>query len=169
MVLGGILFLLQSSVVASQSVSFGWVPNSEPDLAGYRIHYGVASHTYTQVVDTGDTTRATIDNLVDGTTYYFALSAYNTLGLESAYTGELVYSVPMRLAPLQIHVVPPRQTVLTVTGPAGRTYDIQASTDLESWTTIGAVTIGASGSSVFTENNPASRSKRFYRARALQP
>jgi hypothetical protein len=169
MFLGGMLVVSSSAGAAGQSVSFRWLPNSEPDVAGYKIHYGVASRTYTQVLDVGDTTSATISNLAFGTTYYFALTAYNTIGWESAYTRELVHSVPMMLAPLQIRMAPPRQTVLTVTGPAGRTYDIQASEDLQNWTKIGSVTIGANGSSVFTENNPPSRLKRFYRAFALQP
>jgi len=167
--LGGILFASQGLVMAAQSVSFRWSPNTEPDVAGYRVHYGVASRTYTQIVDVGDSTTATITNLLPGTTYYFALTAYNSVGLQSDYTGELVYSAPMVLAPLQIRIVPPRQTVLTVRGTAGRTYDIQASADLKTWTTIGTIIIGANGSSVFTETNPVSRSKRFYRARALQP
>jgi fibronectin type III domain protein len=169
MVVGGSLLLLNRSGAAGESVAFAWSPNSEPEVAGYKIYYGVASRTYTQVFDAGNGTTATISNLVPGTTYYFALTAYNTLGLESDFTGELVYSVPMRLAPLQIRIAPPRQTVLTVTGTVGHTYDIEASADLMSWTTIGAVTIGPTGSSVFTENNPVSRSKRFYRARAFQP
>jgi hypothetical protein len=155
--------------MASQSVSFRWSANTEPDVVGYRVHYGVASRTYTQILDVGNSTTATITNLLPGTTYYFALTAYNTLGLQSVYTGELVYSVPMVLAPLQIRIVPPRQTVLTVRGTAGRTYDIQASADLRTWTTIGSVIIGSNGSATFTETNPVSRSKRFYRARALQP
>ena len=86
----GLLLLLQGTALAVQSVTFTWAPNPEPNIAGYRIHYGVASRAYTQVVDTGNTTEATIENLVDGTTYYFALGAYNTLGLESGLTGELV-------------------------------------------------------------------------------
>lgn len=168
-VLAGVLVGSYNSLAVGQTVSFRWVPNSEPNVAGYKIHYGVATRTYTQVVDVGNATTASIGNLLPGTTYYFALTAYNTLGVDSAYTPELIYSVPVMLAPLQIRMVPPKQTVLTVTGPVGRNYNIQASTDLNSWATIGSVTIGPSGSSVFTENNPPSRTKRFYRAHALQP
>ena len=77
LVAAGSLLVCQGSALATHSVTFGWAPNLEPDVAGYRIHYGVASGTYTQVVDVGNTTMASISGLVDGTTYYFALSAYN--------------------------------------------------------------------------------------------
>jgi Fibronectin type III domain len=168
-VAGGSLLLFQGPALATDSVTFGWAPNPEPDIAGYRIHYGAASRLYTQVIDTGNATTATIGGLVDGTTYYFALSAYNTVGLESGLTGELVYEAPVTLAPLQIHMTAPRQALITVNGPAGHTYDIQASTDLANWATIASVTIGANGSAVFSDNNPPSRTKRFYRATAAQP
>ena len=165
MMAGGAVFLLQSSSLA-QSVTFGWSPNSEPNVAGYRIHYGVASRVYTQVLDVDNVTQATVSNLVAGTTYYFALTAYNVLGLQSDYTPELVYTVPLT-ARLRIQMALPKQTVLTVSGPAGRSYTVQASPDLRTWTSIGTVTISASGSTVFTENNPPSRLKRFYRVRQL--
>jgi hypothetical protein len=45
---------------------------------------------------------------------------------------------------------------------------IQASRDLETWTVIGALTVGAGGWADFTETNAASFSWRFYRTR-LQP
>lgn len=169
MVAAGSLLVFQGSALGTHSVAFGWAPNLEPDVAGYRIHYGVASGTYTQVVDVGNTTMASISGLVDGTTYYFALSAYNAAGLESGLTGELVYKAPLTLAPLQIRMVTPRQAIITVNGPAGHTYSIQASTDLTNWATIASVTVGANGSVVYSDNNPQSRTKRFYRATAAQP
>ena len=75
------------------SVSLAWNGNTEPDIAGYRVYYGVASHTYFfPPVDVGNLTTATLPNLAAGTTYYFAATAYNTAGAESAFSNEVVFS-----------------------------------------------------------------------------
>ena len=66
---------------------------------------------------------------------------------------------------VQFSVTPTRQFILTVTGPVGHTYDIQATQDFITWTVIGTVTVGASGSLNFTDTNAASFSRRFYRTR----
>jgi hypothetical protein len=64
---------------------------------------------------------------------------------------------------IQFGVTPTRQYVLAVNGPVGQTYKIQATQDFKTWTVIGTVTVGASGSVNFTDTNAASYSRRFYR------
>ncbi|MEK6598397.1 MAG: Ig-like domain-containing protein, partial [Gemmatimonadota bacterium] len=71
-----------------------WNPSADSNVTGYRIYYGVASRTYTNIVDVGGATSVTISNLVEGVTYYFAATAYNVLGMESDYSGEISYTVP---------------------------------------------------------------------------
>jgi hypothetical protein len=80
----------------STSVTFGWVAptqnsNGTPlsNLAGYKIHYGTASENYTQVVALSNPSlsRYVLDSLPSGT-YFFAITAYNTQGIESALSGE---------------------------------------------------------------------------------
>jgi hypothetical protein len=75
------------------SVTLAWNANSEPDLAGYRLYFGRASHSYHQFVETSNTT-ATISNLIEGTTYFFAVTAYDTAGAESDFSTEVSYTVP---------------------------------------------------------------------------
>ena len=55
------------------------------DLAGYRIHYGTSQDNLTQVIDLAgsSTTEFEVSGLAPGT-YYFAISAYTSLGTESA-------------------------------------------------------------------------------------
>jgi hypothetical protein len=170
-VLAGILFfaLLHNPVQAGHSVTFTWDRNPEASVVDYRIRYGVASRTYTDMVSTGNATSATIGNLVEGVTYYFAVAAYNIFGLESDFSSEIPYIVPTALARVQIRVASARQIILTVTGPSGRTYDIQATPDLKTWTTIGTVTLGAGGSLDFADTNAAIFLKRFYRTHDIQP
>ena len=87
-------FFLPSLVAAATAggVALSWDPNSEPDLAGYRIHYGTAATPYDKLVDV-TTTGATISNLVNGVTYTFAVTAYNASGNESAYSEPLSYTM----------------------------------------------------------------------------
>jgi hypothetical protein len=168
-VLGGILFfaLLHNPVQAVQSVTLAWGSSLDTGVAGYNMYYGAASLTYTSMVDLGSTTNGTISGLVEGATYYFAVKAYDPLGLESDYSNEAVYTVPGIIpgapAQLQLRVAPVGQFILTVTGQVGSTYNIQASPDLSAWTVIGSVMVPAGGSLDFTDTNAASFPQRFYR------
>ena len=71
-----LLFFLTGSAHSAQ-VTLAWDPNTEPDLAGYRIHYGLLSDQYSSSVDVGNRTSYTLSNLGDGKTYYFAATAYD--------------------------------------------------------------------------------------------
>jgi hypothetical protein len=64
-----------------------------------------------------------------------------------------------------IRTAPAGQFVLTVSGLIGQTYEVEATQDLATWSAIGTVTLGASGSSDFTDTNAASFPQRFYRTR----
>jgi hypothetical protein len=75
-------------------VTLDWNPSSAPDISGYRVYYGVAPNTYTNLVCLGNTTSATIDGLAAGLTYYFAASAVNLSGVESDLSNEVSYTVP---------------------------------------------------------------------------
>ena len=59
--------------------------------------------------------------------------------------------------------------MLSLTGPAGRTYDLQASENLQDWTVIGVVTVGSGGALGFTDPEASNFPQRFYRARETQP
>ena len=76
-VLGGILFfvLLHTPVQAAQSVEMAWNPSSGTNVMGYKVYYGVASRTYTSIMDVGNATNATLSGLIAGMTYYFAATA----------------------------------------------------------------------------------------------
>lgn len=88
--LGLVLFFLAaaSSPAANVGLSLSWDRNSEPDIAGYRVHYGTVDAPYTQVVDVPSNS-ANLTDLVAGSTYIIAVSAYNTAGAESAYSAPI--------------------------------------------------------------------------------
>jgi hypothetical protein len=63
------------------------------DLAGYRVYWGTARRNYSQNerLDGADTRQHSI-NLAPGT-WYFAVTAVNEAGEESAYSGEVSKTV----------------------------------------------------------------------------
>lgn len=162
--LGGLLILaaLSTTVQAAGSVTLAWNRSTDSIVAGYNVYYGGASGAYTNEVSAGNATNTTISGLIQGTTYYFAATTYSIAGMESSFSSEVSYTVPI-LPGVQLRITPTRQFILTVTGQAGCTYDIQASPDCTAWAVIGTVTVPAGGSLDFTDTNAASFPKRFYR------
>jgi hypothetical protein len=74
-------------------VSLLWDQNTEPDLAGYKVYYGLSSRNYDSSFDVGNQTTCTLTDLEPGTTYYIAATAYNTQGLESDFSNEVTFCV----------------------------------------------------------------------------
>jgi len=72
-------------------VTLAWDPNTEQDIAGYRIYYGTASRVYNWFVDAGNVSTYTVTGLPDGGTYYFAATAYDNLDIESTYSAEVIW------------------------------------------------------------------------------
>ena len=69
------------SLQAAQA-GFSWLSNTEPNLTGYKIHYGTSSRNYSSVIDVGLPNTvdgeivASVEELEEGQTYYFAETAY---------------------------------------------------------------------------------------------
>jgi IPT/TIG domain-containing protein/VCBS repeat protein len=83
-----LLTLLSSATeLRAATVTATWNPNPEVNIAGYQLSYGTKSGSYTTTIDVGKVTSTTL-TLADGTTYYFAVRAYNTTGLISSYSAE---------------------------------------------------------------------------------
>ncbi len=76
-------------------VTLAWDPNTEPDLAGYNFYWGYASRDYAFSADVGNFAEYTVTGLIPGITYYFAVTAYDTEDLESDYSDEVVYTIPI--------------------------------------------------------------------------
>jgi hypothetical protein len=71
-----------------------WDPNNETDLAGYRMYVGTSSGVYGDPIDVGLATTCTVTNLLTRHTYYFAVTARNTSGMESGKSNEVTYTTP---------------------------------------------------------------------------
>lgn len=80
-----------SGSVSTTSATVRWDPNTEADLAGYRLYIGTqpGAYTYTAPITIpSSSTSYQVHNLVRGTTYYFAITAYDKIGNESGKSGE---------------------------------------------------------------------------------
>jgi hypothetical protein len=79
-------------------------------LAGYKVSTGTTSGSYSQNVDVGNVTSYTNSSLNDGTTYYFAVTAYDASGNTSGYSNQATFSTA---------AAPPTTTLYTLTASAG--------------------------------------------------
>ncbi len=154
-------------------------------VTGYHLYVGVSSGHYSQTNDVGKVTSANVSDLDPGTTYFFAVSAYDALKLESVLSSEISYTVtpvfvqnailrPSALLSfpsgcstpqLQLTLNAQSQAVLTGTGPAGYGYDLLVSTDLRNWSVLTHLTMSPGGAcrfiepGIFWSNTPS----RYYR------
>jgi len=58
------------------------------------VYRGTASGGYTIILDVGNLTTFTVPNLLDGTSYYFAVRAYDAAGDRSPYSNEVAATTP---------------------------------------------------------------------------
>lgn len=103
---------IQAPLAYAGSATLTWnANNTEPDFAGYKIYYGTSTRTgadpkvcgmcgYTSKIDNiGKTATPSapsyiLNNLTDGVRYYFSVSAYDTSGNESSFSGEVYKDIP---------------------------------------------------------------------------
>jgi len=78
--------LFLSSATLAGEVQLSWSPSG--DSSGYKVYRGTSSGGYSSVLDVGNTTTSTVNNLTDCMMWYFATSAYNTAG-ESGLSAEV--------------------------------------------------------------------------------
>jgi Fibronectin type III domain len=75
-----------------------WAASTTPQVVGYRVYYGTASATYVQPLGTGinvgNATTYRFASLPAGKTYYFAVTAVDSSGSESAFSEEKSKMLP---------------------------------------------------------------------------
>jgi hypothetical protein len=107
MIFACLLTMAGQTACFASTVVLQWDPNTDTDLAGYKVYYQADSSTQpfhgtgaTQgpsPIDVHNQTTATISGLDPAHPYYFAVTAYNTSGVESVYSN-IVY-VPELVSP----------------------------------------------------------------------
>lgn len=99
-----VYFATLVAVLATQFVELGWNPSPDTNVIGYDMYYGNASGDYTNEILEGNYTNGVILGLVDGATYYFAVTAFDSSELESVFSNEIKYQVPSTNAAQSITV-----------------------------------------------------------------
>lgn len=101
------LVVLVFGVVASADPLLMWDPNTEDDLAGYRVYYvptsqGLTSDTV-RMLDVGNVIQYWVMDLpafpVDGTPMTLAVTAYDLAGNESGFSNTVTYTAPDQVPP----------------------------------------------------------------------
>jgi fibronectin type 3 domain-containing protein len=131
LVLLSLITVLPAGHCLARDITLAWDANPEPDVAGYRIYYkanssslpldGTGAAEGGSPIDVGNQATATLTGLPDGDIYYFAVTAYDTEGLESPISNVVATDwVPQLLSPTADETVPARQVVFNWSAaPAG--------------------------------------------------
>jgi len=91
---------LTADYTHAAQTTLAWDPPVNADgtpftgVSGYKLYVGSASRSYAQTIDVGNTTTYALNNLSEGSTYYFAVTDYDGAGNESSYSNEVSKSFP---------------------------------------------------------------------------
>lgn len=111
-------------VQAARQVTLAWDPSPDSAVLGYKIHYGTSTGSYGTILDVGPSTTATIANLTAGTQYYFAVTAYSSVAMDSLPSNEIAYATAP-LVPPSVQITTPNGGI-QVNGPATVNVNAQA-------------------------------------------
>jgi predicted RNA-binding protein with TRAM domain len=157
-----LVFVMVCSIARGISnAEIQWNQNSDPTVAGYNLYYGGASRAYTNMTTVGNTNTTTVGGLLEGKTYFFAVTAYDGDGFESTFSDETIYVVPGFLV-LTPGTNPGDPVRLQFPVAPAHWYELQVSGDLRSWTTIWQ-TVGVSNNWVEFDAPVAATGAQFYR------
>jgi hypothetical protein len=156
---------------ASPTIALAWDPSADSAVSGYRLYLGTASRNYSVAYDAGDATSFTVAGLQVGTVYFFATTAYDTNGLESDFSTELVYTNGFSTAPSGPQITNLVRTAdgnFTVSGVAvpGQICVLLAAANLVPpvrWTPIATNTVDAQATVSLADLQATNYPQRFYR------
>ncbi len=89
------LSMLEKANASNMIIS--WNPSVSPNVTGYDVYYGTTSGNYPYRLNAGAATTITISNLIPGTKYYFAATAYAAVGKQSSFSAPAEATIPQLL------------------------------------------------------------------------
>ena len=78
---------------STSTAALTWSPSTSTNVAGYKLYMGTSSGGYGSSVTVGNVTSYTMSNLGVGSTYYFAVTSFDSSGLESGFSNEVSKSI----------------------------------------------------------------------------
>ncbi|MEO0276397.1 MAG: hypothetical protein ABIM60_06430 [candidate division WOR-3 bacterium] len=82
------------SVTGDKKVYLYWIPNPEPDLAGYRVWRSYSPDGPYRVIGETNCESFVDFDVINGVTYYYAVTAFDFNGNESEFSYEIVFDTP---------------------------------------------------------------------------
>lgn len=100
-----LFFTLSIAILSLSNRAFGVELTLQWDASegahGYVLHYGARSQTYDTLIDVGPNLQHTVSGLEEGSSYYFAVTAYNEYA-DSCYSTEISHT-PLHNQPPAAH------------------------------------------------------------------
>jgi hypothetical protein len=168
-----VFIFLTRTTYANSDPRLEWDSTPDPNIAGYRVYSGEMSRNYTHFVDVGLATSVPLTNLSAGVTHYLAVTAYDTNQVESPWSDEVWFTVPIDgvtsgLVSFTLMSFPD-VTIIQFNGRAGQQCRIVASSDLSHWETIYTENLSQNGLVTYDAAGSAAFPTRFYRVIATPP
>lgn len=82
------------SITGDGKITLVWVPNEESDLAGYNVWYSDTERGGYELIASTSAAQYVDRDVENGRTYYYAVSAFDFDGNESALSPEIVHDTP---------------------------------------------------------------------------
>ena len=98
------LSVAYGSAATLHTVPLAWNASLASGISGYRVHVGSTSGQYSQVFDAGTNLSLSVANMEFGNTYYFAVIAIGSTGLESLLSPELAVTIVQPPLPMSVGI-----------------------------------------------------------------
>jgi len=156
--------VLPPKPVAAMPITLAWEAPNDPEVTGYAVYYELIEGLTTNRVDAGQNTTVTILGLQAGVAYRLYAVSYNSVGMESLPSNELILTPPA-ISRLQLQ----RQSngVMRLSGKAapGTVCTIEFTPTLQPalWQTLAHATADEIGNIVALDAYAGAVGSRFYR------
>lgn len=145
----------KAATVPPQTVALAWDAVPETNIQGYKVYVGTQSLQYTTSYLAGNQLTYSVAGLTSGQTYYFAVSAIGSTGLESAYSTELAVTTAVPPVAVADAYSTNQSTVLSIATPGVLTNDTDAQSRpltavLNAGPSHGTLILNADGSFIYT-------------------
>ena len=152
-------------------LTLAWDASVDPEVAGYVLYYGTASQNYFYSTNIGSATTCTLSDLTRGTTYFFAVTAYNSSEIESTFSDEIAYQIPLFPQARILSAIPigPVGLELTWKSIEGSLYRVAFKDNITdpNWTDLSTDILAAGPTASWIDITAPGSPSRFYAIRSF--